>query len=201
MNPFNPENALYLIQTQGYFVMFLLMVIEGPIITYLAAFASSLGIFNIYLVFLLAVLGNSIPDTILFFIGKKSRVQKIERIIEYFGLTKSRIKNIEKSLKEHRKKSIVLIKLIPGLAVPGILLAGFMKVPFKKFFMISFLFDIIAAIIFTFAGFYSGVAIGNFLKYFKLEKYILWALILAGIIIYFLLKWVYKKIGKRNKEI
>jgi membrane protein DedA with SNARE-associated domain len=199
MNLINPEEIISVIQTQGYLVMFLLMVLEGPTITYIAAFAASMGLFNVYLVFLLAILGNSIPDAIFFFIGKKSRVQRIEKYLNYFGFTKNKIESLEENLKKHTRKSIILTKLIPGFAIPGILLAGFMKVPFKKFFSTSLPFDIVAAILFTLAGFYSGIGIGTLLKYLELEKYILWALILAGIISYIIFKWIYSQFEKNKK--
>jgi membrane protein DedA with SNARE-associated domain len=74
-----------------------------------------------------------------------------------------------------------------------------MKVPFKKFFSTSLPFDIVAAILFTLAGFYSGIGIGTLLKYLELEKYILWALILAGIISYIIFKWIYSQFEKNKK--
>ena len=46
------------IKTIGYPLMLLIMIVEGPIATLLAAFAASLGFFNIYLVFILSMLGT-----------------------------------------------------------------------------------------------------------------------------------------------
>jgi len=110
------------------------MLIEGPIATYVAAFAASAGLLNIYIIFILAVFGNLIPDCFFFFVGRHSRVKAVESFLESFWINKSRIKKIEKGLHKHIKKSIVVLKLTPGLGIPGILLAGFTKVPFRKFF-------------------------------------------------------------------
>lgn len=51
-------NMVALIQTGGYFVMFGLMFLEGPIVTIASAFLASLGFFNIYIVALLGWLGD-----------------------------------------------------------------------------------------------------------------------------------------------
>jgi len=88
----------------------------------------------------------------------------------------------------------VVLKLTPGLGIPGILLAGFTKVPFRKFFMISLIFNIISALIFCTLGFYSGIAIGTLFKYLKLEEYIVFALIALTVLVYFFIKFIYKKV-------
>jgi len=73
MSLVNNLDILSLIQIHGYWIMFVLMFIEGPITAYVAAFAASLGYFNVWAVLSLFVFGNQIPDTILFFIGRGLR--------------------------------------------------------------------------------------------------------------------------------
>ncbi|MCX6707397.1 MAG: glycosyltransferase, partial [Candidatus Woesearchaeota archaeon] len=189
VNLFSPEGISALVQTHGYILLLVLMLIEGPITTYTAAFAASLGLFNIYLVFILSILGNVIPDTILFFIGRLTRTSFVESILETFGMNRSRIKKMEIGLKKHIGKSITLFKLTPGLAIPGLIIAGFTKVSFKRFFIVMLLFNMSSAIMFTLLGFYSGIAASTIFKYFKIGDYILLAMIPLIIFIY----WIYKK--------
>ena len=196
MNLINTPDLLMFIQNQGYFIIFLLMLIEGPIVIYAAAFLASQGILNIYLVLLLALFGNLIPDVFLFLLGKHSRIKTIEKMFEFFGINQSKIEKMEKTFSNHLGKSIILFKLIPGLAVPGIMLAGFSKVSFKKFFIASTIFNIISAILFTLLGFYSGITISSLLKYLKLEKYILIALLISVIIVYFIIQYFKKNFNK-----
>lgn len=47
------------------------MVVEGPIVTSIAAFAASLGYLDIYMILIISLLGNLIPDILLFFIGPR----------------------------------------------------------------------------------------------------------------------------------
>jgi membrane protein DedA with SNARE-associated domain len=196
----NSAAMLAFIQTQGYLILFLIMFLEGPIITYAAAFLASQGIFNVWIVFLLSVFGNVIPDTILFLSGQHSRTKTIEKISAYFGMNESRIQKMEKGFYNHTGKSIILFKFIPGLAIPGLMLAGFSKVPFKKFFIASTIFNVSSAIIFTLLGFYSGITISSFLKYLKLEKYILIILVVSVISVYFIIRYINLLLKLRIKD-
>lgn len=200
MGLINPSELLIIIEAGGPYILFFLMFLEGPIVTYAASFLASQGIFNLTLVFTLSILGNIIPDAILFFIGKYSRNKKIENIGSFFGLSPSRIEGMERKLHKHTVKSIILSKLIPGLAIPGIIIAGFSKIPPKKFFLISIIFNTSSAIIFTLLGFYSGITISAFLEYLKLGKYILIILFINIIIIYIIIKLINKFFLTNRKE-
>jgi len=189
---------LALIQTHGYIVMFLVMLIEGPIATYMAAFVASTGLLNIYIVLLLSALGYIIPDSILFFIGKYSRTKFIEKILTKVGLHKKRMKNIEKNLGKHLWKSIFMFKLTPGLAIPSLILAGLTKMKFKKIFVICTLFNVVSALLFSALGFYSGIAAESILKYLRMEQYITPILVLLTVVIYLVIKRIKKKIPKTD---
>src|SRR5437762_2032987 len=97
--------------SHGYLLMFIAMLIEGPIVTSAAAFAAALGYFNIPMVFLLSLLGDIVADIIYYAIGYWGRLKIVDRIGPKFGLSKERMGNIEKLLGEHRIKTILAIKL------------------------------------------------------------------------------------------
>lgn len=196
IGPINSATILTTLQIHGYFILFFLMFLEGPLITYAASFLASQGVFNIYIILLLSIFGNLIPDIIFFLSGKYSRTKTMEKVSNFFGLNQSRIEKIENGFSNHAGKSIIFFKLIPGFAVPGLMLAGFSKVPFKKFFIISVLFNVFSAILFGFLGFYSGITISSLLKYLKLEKYILIVLTISVVIIYFIIRYFQKKLNK-----
>ncbi len=199
LDPNNFSAILALLQTHGYWILLLLMIIEGPIITYVAAFAAALGIFNIYWVFILSILGNSIPDKILYFIGRMIRTERVERFVEVFGLNPRRIKTMERHLTDHLGKTLIFSKLVPPLPVPAVLLSGFIKVDFKRFFIITTVFDIIASILFVAAGYFSGLTADNALRYFRLESIILPILAITTVLLYYLIKWTYKKLSRYFK--
>ncbi len=63
------QELVHLLTFWGYPIMLLLMTLEGPIVTMVAAFLSSMGYFNIFAVFGLSVLGDVLGDIVLYFIG------------------------------------------------------------------------------------------------------------------------------------
>ena len=54
----------------GYWIAFPLMIIEGPIVTLIASFMASMGVFDVWFVLFLSVLGDLIADIIFYGIGR-----------------------------------------------------------------------------------------------------------------------------------
>lgn len=192
----NPAQILTILQTHGYFIMFLLMFLEGPATALLASFLASLGIFNIYYVYLLSFFGNFFPDILYFLIGKYSRKKSAEKIINRFGFNKNRIEKMEENLQKHKNKTIILVKITPFIPIPGIITIGFLRFPIKRFILISFICNLIMSFVLVSFGFYSGMAINNILKSFKLSEYILFISILFFAVLYIIFKVLLPKFRK-----
>jgi len=60
---------LHWVAAHGYLFMLGLMMIEGPTITTAAAFVASWGYFNPFLVYVLAIIGDVIPDIAYYYVG------------------------------------------------------------------------------------------------------------------------------------
>lgn len=175
------------------------MFLEGPIITYIASIAAGLGLFNIFFIFGLSVLGNTIPDIIYYWLGRKSRTRIVEKFIAFFGINKKRVNIIEKHLKKHAIKTIITIKLTPIMPGLGLFLAGFVRIPFKKFIITGITCDIICSFIFCILGFYSGIAIDKVSRFLKLSEIIIPAFVILVIIFFVVLKFMSKKLEKSKK--
>ncbi len=63
----------------GYWVIFLAMLIEGPVVTAAAAFAVALGYFNLWAIFGLSLAGDLVADIIYYAIGYWGRITVVER--------------------------------------------------------------------------------------------------------------------------
>lgn len=177
------------------------MLIQGSLITAIASFMASFGLFRIYYIIPLAFLGNLIPDLIFFYTGRYMRKKAVEEFIHKLGFNKKRILLLENGLNHHLKKSIFLIKTTPFMPLPGITLAGFLKIPFKRFFSISILVDLITITISVTIGFYSGLVGGSILRAFRLQEYLLPLLIIFVAILVFLTKIVYHYLMSHIREL
>jgi len=184
---------LALIQGGGYLLIFIGMFIEGPIVAFIAGFLAALGFFNPFILVLLFILGNQIPDSILFYIGRFSRGKLVYKILSYFKINKKELIWLEKNIKKHLIKTTVFYKTVPPLPLPGIVISGFAKVPFRKFFFIDLIYNIFYAIFFVALGYYSGIITDTSLRLFKLGQFVLLGAAAAAAILYFLIKWIISK--------
>jgi membrane protein DedA with SNARE-associated domain len=136
--------------------MLIAMLIEGPIITAAAAFAVALGYFDLTAVFLLSLAGDLLADVAYYGIGWVGRKQLAERWGHRVGLTTERMQHMEKLLEQHTVKTILILKLTPVLPTPGLILVGALRIPIRKFTLISLLITLPKTIFFMLLGFYSG---------------------------------------------
>ncbi len=155
-------SLLAFVQAQGYWIIFVLILALGPVAVSAAAFASSFGIFNIFIVFILAFVGTSLGDFFWYSIGEFGRVSFIDRYFKRLMKNKTLVK-IEKLLEKNSFKAILLIKLVPPLPVPGLIFAGMDKLRLRKFLFASLAINFISSIVFVLLGYYFGVVIGKLL--------------------------------------
>lgn len=143
----------------GYPLMFAAMFIEGPIITAAASFAAAFGFFNIFIVFILSLLGDLVADIFYYYLGYFGRIKIIARWGHLIGLTKSRLLHIEDLLKRHSVKTIIALKLTPMLPTPGFMIVGASRFSIRKFALVILLVTLPKTIVFVVAGYFFGQAL------------------------------------------
>ena len=179
------DNTLTYVIAGGYLLMFVGMVLEGPMITAAASFASALGYFNIFAVFALAILGDLIADIAYYAMGHFSRSTVIERYGHRFGLSTGRMKKLEHLLKTHPKKTMVAIKLIPGMAALGLMMVGTTRMKIRKFSTICTLIILPKVLLFMFLGYYFGRTYDSISRYVQNGQYFIIFAIVAVLIAYY----------------
>ncbi len=189
-----PELGNY-IRTIGYPLMLLLMIIEGPIATILAAFSASLGFFNVYAVLALSIMGDLLGDIILYSIGATggSKVlQKAERILK---INPDTVKKIECLFKKHGKKTVFAVKSTTGLCWITFIAAGTVKMKLKDFLTASFLGGIVWSSFLVVSGYFFGYA------FIQIDQYLQYAgiIIFASVILFYVLVTLYK--NRKSRQI
>lgn len=177
----------------GYSLLFVLMLIEGPVVTAAGAFAAALHYFDIWIVLILSILANLIPDALYYAIGYWGRAQLLEKYGRYVGITPDRIALVEKLAAEHSGKSLIAIKLIPLLATPGLIIVGASKMNIKKYIFWSLVITLPTSLIYLILGFYFGAAYGTIDRYLHVGGYI----IAGAIIIIIALVYLQRKYSER----
>lgn len=182
---------LLLLTKYGYFILFPLAIIEGPIVSLVVGFLIYLGYLKFLPAYAILLLGDLIPDTVYYYIGRFGSKRKI---MEKYG---SRLNLIEKLWREHGRKTMFLSKLAYSLSIPFLISAGLVKMPYKKF--ISYAFSV------TLFQYGIIMAIGYFFghSYQIAERYIQYAYVIAAaILILFIVSYILitKYARKRIKE-
>ena len=137
-----------------YFILFPLVVIEGPIVMVITGFLSSTGQLNFFIAYLVIIIGDVVGDSIYYSIGRWGGPQFIGRWGHYIGLNLDHIKKLEYHYDRHTAKTIILGKLAYSMEVPFLIASGLAKVPFLKFMFYVFIPTIPKSLLFVLIGYY-----------------------------------------------
>lgn len=160
--------VLYYIKTFGYPSLFLVMIIEGPIITIISAFLASLGFFNIWIIFLLSFSGDIIGDIILYTLGRFGGSKILSHAEKLLKINLATMDKLRHFFTLHGKKTIFYVKSTTGLCWITFILAGTLKMDFKTFLRASFFGGVVWSGFLVLSGFFFGYAferINDYLKY------------------------------------
>src|SRR3989344_2253002 len=181
-----------LLLTYKYLIMIPLAIIEGPIMSVICGFLTTLGVFNPLLIFIVMVAGDIIGDGIYYYIGYSGK-----KLLRYFKISEEKIKKAKIYFQENHKKAIAGSKIIYGIGTAGLITAGVLHVPYKKYFKTCALYSLVQSFIMILLGVFLGqsyIIIGKYLDYYTSG-----ASVIALFILSFILFQNYKK--KKNKEI
>jgi membrane protein DedA with SNARE-associated domain len=192
--------ALSSLQGYGYLIIFLLFIVEGPILNYVAAFSASLGVFNFWIILFLAILGNVVGDLIYYIFGRFGKTGFIGRYVKKI-YEHEKVSKLKEYLKNNPGRTIAIIKLTPGLPTPGLILAGVIDMPIVYFLFYSILFSIASASLFTILGFYSGVAFNTIYQNFNYGLLLITLTVFIIFGIWMLLKYLSKKAVRKIENI
>ncbi len=185
------DGAVAWVKTAGYLAMFIAMLFEGPVITAAAAFGAALGYFNVWIVLVLSILGDIVADLVYYSIGYFSRVSVIEKFGHRFGLSRERMKKIERLLHTHPIKTLLFIKLAPVLPTPGLMIVGTVRMPIGKYTMLCTLITLPKVLLFMALGYYFGAAYDTISNYAQSGEYFIIVAIAITVGVY----WAYQKMS------
>jgi membrane protein DedA with SNARE-associated domain len=145
----------------NYLILSLLVVIEGPIATILGAAAASAGLMRVSLVFISAATGNLVADTLWYSLGRSGRIETALRIGRIIGIKRAHVDRLTSVIKKHGVKILFLAKLTAGFMIPTLIAAGLVRLPWKRWFPVLILGEMIWTGTLTVIGFYTTETIKN----------------------------------------
>lgn len=125
----------------GYWFMFIVAVIEGPILGVVCGLLIRLGYFHFWTIYLILMAGDLTGDIIWYQIGRFGVRRFIKRFGHFFSLDEKNVAVIEGAFRRHETKTLIISKITAGFGFSLITLmtAGSIGIPFKKYMTINFL--------------------------------------------------------------
>ena len=162
------DTILALLSSYKYVILFPLAVFEGPVTTLTAGFLSHIGIFNIFLAYFIIVCGDIVGDATFYLLGR-SGSNIINKYGYKIGITEDKIIKSRNYFNDNRKKALVFSKILHGVGFTGLIIAGSLKIPYRKFFPVCFSVTLIQTFILITVGSFLGRAytlMGQYLSYY-----------------------------------
>lgn len=191
----------YLIDTFGYFGVFIGMVIESAniplpseVIMPLGGLAASHGILNIWLVILAGTLGNVIGAIISYAIGYYGGRAFIDKYGKYIFFTHEDMDRAEKWFGKYGDGAVFISRILPVVRTFISLPAGIARMRLSTFIIYTFIGSFIWCTLWAYIGFILGNNWESLHKQFRWLDYVV-----AGAILTLIIYWVIHKIREKKK--
>jgi len=168
-----------------YLAIFPLAVIEGPIITVIVGFFSSLGYVNFFIAYLVIVAGDLVGDAAHYLAGRWGGRRFIDKWGHFFGVGKLEVENIEKQFDKRGGKLLFIGKMSHGVGGAFLVAAGIIKMPFDKFIFSNFLATLAKSMILLLIGYYFGWAFSTIESYLEKITIVTIGMAIVALIIYY----------------
>lgn len=195
------------IEQISYLGTFVVMALAGhlvplpeEVLLLLIGYASGIGLSNVYLAAVAAILGVMVGDSALFFLSRSGShyVDKLKN-----RLKPEKLARYEKLMKDHAGKTIFLARFIITLRFFSPILAGSLKIKWRTFFLSDFAAVIIYVSVSIFLGYHFHTDIGNMITKVKVARHVIFILLVTviGLVIsYEVGRRFLRKINGNNKK-
>lgn len=185
------EQAIHLLLNYKYLILFPLAILEGPIIVVVAGFLVTLGYMDIFIVYAVALIGDFVGDTTLYGLGRWGKMF-VHKYGHYIGASKDRLEQAKIFFAEKHTKAITMSKLFHGVGSAGLVAAGVLAVPYRRYIKTAMLVTIVQSAVFLFLGIVFGHA------YVRIAKYLdLYAQAIGIVVVVLIVSTVIYKLYKR----
>ncbi|WP_347987990.1 DedA family protein [Methylomonas sp. AM2-LC] len=165
----------------GYYALFIITFLEGETVLIIAGFLASTGHLALPWVIVSAFLGTFAGDQTFFYLGRFKGIAFLEKRPSWHRKTDK----VFDLLRRHQIKVVLGFRFIYGVRNVTPFVIGASRMNPAKFFALNFIGALVWAIIFGCVGYQFGhvaeAMIGDIKKY---EVYLLSALVLAGVLLF-----------------
>lgn len=176
----------------SYVILTVLVFVEGPAATLVAATMAAAGILRADLVFIVSVLANFTADVFWYLVGRSAAHGG--RVLRY-GWVQRRMANIESvehAMHGHAARMYLLTKLSLGLlTIPVLIASGLTRVPWLRLFVISLVVEPLWNGLLVLAGYRLGDSVA------QMERGLRVAAVVGSVIVFLVLLLFYRRMFAR----
>ncbi|HVO01449.1 MAG TPA: VTT domain-containing protein [Candidatus Cybelea sp.] len=181
-----------LIATYKYYVILPIALFEAPLMSIVIGFFAASREINLGLAFAIVALGDLIGDTVLYVFGRwcsgwfgrigprmKLSPERVREVLEYFG--------------QRDLRAIAISKLVHGVGFTGLIVAGSIRVPYRRFIITCVLVSLAQSVVLVAIGMLSGQAYQSVAHWLGNLDIVIAAVFLIGL--FFLYRALIDKVG------
>ena len=171
--------AMQLIQSHGLWVLAPFAVLEGPIVTVIAAYLARLGYMSLIGVFVICILGDLIGDALFYGLGRYGPGLLSERWQERLGITKARQTALEEHFAEKGGRTLLFGKWTHSAGMAIMIASGAARMNFMAYMGYNLLGTLPKTALFMVVGYFIGEAYSSIDTYIYRISIGLFAVILG----------------------
>ncbi len=127
------DTLIAVVGSYGAIILLPLSIIEGPIVTILAGYASRLGLFQIPVAFGIVVLGDLIGDALFYLMGRRGLRRVPQNWLARLGLLPDRVASLSEHFAEKGGRTLILAKITHSAGAAVMVAAGLARMNFWMF--------------------------------------------------------------------
>ncbi len=147
-----------LIAKYGLAIVAPIAVVEGPIVTVIAAWLASQGILGLWSVSLIVIAADIVGDFILYAMGRWGLNRLPAGLMARLGLTRARLEGLGSHFAERGGRSLLIGKVTHSMGFAVLAAAGMARMPAVPFFWYNLLGTIPKSLLFVALGYGFGSA-------------------------------------------
>ncbi len=183
------DAALQLIQTHGLWILLPLSILEGPIVTVIAAYLAQLGYMDVIAVFLVCVLGDLIGDSVLYAVGRFGGNWPPLRLAHWLGMTEARQIALTEHFESKGGRTLLFGKWTHSAGMPILVASGMAKMNIAVYLWFNLLGTLPKTFVLVLIGYFLGAAYTSIDTYIYRGSQVMLGLLVTGACIYLVRRW------------
>jgi membrane protein DedA with SNARE-associated domain len=179
----------------NYLLLAILVAVEGPIATLLGAAAASAGLMRLWGVFFAAAVGNLAADTLWYLLGYTGNINMALRLGRWAGFRREYLNRLTTAMQNHGLKILFFAKLTAGFMIPALIAAGVARLPWKRWFPILLLGEMVWTGMLIIIGYFTTEAIKD------VSQVVAYIILFISILFLIVIVWQGRRILLKTPEI